>query len=125
MIMKLLQQVESFDSYYGNSLRPAVAKSHSFGGYTAATGGAVDPGDASSLVRGDSAPTGAIVHHRTRFLPKQDSTSSSISISRSPHHNITRLTLIQFTLIRLTLIQFTFLENKSILLYYQLTVFLS
>ena len=60
-------------SYYGNSLRPAVAKSHSFGGYTAAT----TQGDPGSLVRGDSAPTGAGVHHsHSRFLSKQASRTS-------------------------------------------------
>ena len=43
LLLLMASQVESFDSrdllchYGGNSLRPAVAKSYSFGGYTQAT----------------------------------------------------------------------------------------
>lgn len=78
----MLLQVESFDGRdllcnYGNSLRPAVAKSYSFGGYTA---GCASAGELA-LIRGQSTPgNGAYPHHilnqnpgyiNPRFLSKQ------------------------------------------------------
>ncbi|XP_032780844.2 uncharacterized protein LOC116919078 isoform X2 [Daphnia magna] len=96
-----IPKVESFDSRdllgsYGNTLRPTVAKSYSFGGYTATCASEANV----AAVRADENVVGPPVYQQpilshqsghsygSRFLSKQvrsseDSNASSISISRS------------------------------------------
>ncbi|XP_046652235.1 R3H domain-containing protein 2-like isoform X4 [Daphnia pulicaria] len=100
-----IPKVESFDSRdllggYGNTLRPTVAKSYSFGGYTAtctsheANAAVMRGGDVNGAPGVYQQQHNVNTQHHggqnygTRFLSKQvrsseDSNSSSISISRS------------------------------------------
>ena len=87
LLLLMASQVESFDSrdllchYGGNSLRPAVAKSYSFGGYTQATATQLQltpTGDQDAIRVAPSAPADTTVapapessHHAQKLLSKQ------------------------------------------------------